>query len=101
MNTITPAEVKIALYDTLGAVFLGHFVTTMCVGYTDFIITHLFLTLTPSKSVWHHFTSGVPLLPRPDKGLAYSPLLCECPWRVMSPSVEQCQFVNKSPTRRS
>ena len=46
MNTIAPAEIEISLDETLGAMFLGHLVTIMCVGYTAFNITHIFLTLT-------------------------------------------------------
>ena len=48
MNTIAPAEVKIALDDTLGAAFLGHFVTTMCVGYTTL---HLIPPIFSSRSL--------------------------------------------------
>ena len=50
MATVIPPGVKIALDGTLGAAFLGHFVTTMCVRRSVPSVVDMFEILTPPKA---------------------------------------------------
>ncbi len=76
MTTTIPTIPHIALDDTLGAVFIGHFVTTV---YVALLSVRVASAYSETQALWNNNSPGLHVLPRPVQGSCYPQSLGQFP----------------------